>query len=138
MITTIQRAVPETGYGLRRVEHINGSSRPSLLVELAESTNPLYIREDFAVHLQQFLQTLYPKLAVAVEPFSEGQVLSVIGYDREQAWIEMDVRSGDERTRQVLIQPSLDKYIASNGTKSINPRTTIERYKSVLERDLVV
>ncbi len=138
MVLTLNRVMPQTtGYAIRRVTERNGHSDPSLLVELAERAYPPHIREDFASHLQQFLKASYPNLTVDVEPFSEGQILSVIGYDDVQARVEMDIKSGVVRDRQIVIQPSLEKYIASNGTKSIDPRTTMERYKSALEGDLV-
>ena len=129
--------MPKTGYEIRKVERRNGSSDPYLFVELTDSAYPLHLKEDFATHVRQFLQASHPKLTVAVEPFSEGKILSVIGYDEHETRVEINITSGDIRDRQIVVQPSLDKYIASNGTKNIDPRETIENYMRVLERDLV-
>ena len=104
-----------------KVEKKKGPNGRYLHVEVASSGSPSYLRQAFAGHVQAFLRRAHPELEFTIDPIMEGRVYSVLGYDTNEAQVEVKVKIGKDG--EVIVQPTIGR----NGF--------LGKYKCILEAE---
>jgi len=114
--------MPRIGYGVLSVGERAGYKGKGL--EIAVAMNGTSTVGTVARHVKGVLESLYPQLTVGIEELQGIAALSVVGYDTEEARVDVRVRRGIE-PQTVFVEPVLgrDGFVG--------------KYKAVLERDKI-